>query len=156
MENATKALLIAASMLIGIMVVSIAVYLFATFGAQAKETSEQRKIQQLNDFNEQFTSYVGKEGTTIYDVISVANLATDNNRYYDLPGPATGKDNYISVYLDKEPIEGKSTDAYNKLIQQTLANGLNAEGEKLTEYSCKAFISDVTGRVYSVEFDQKE
>ena len=41
MENASKALIMAASVLIGIMILSLAVYLFATFGASSAQMHEQ-------------------------------------------------------------------------------------------------------------------
>ena len=83
MENASKALLIAASVLIGLLIISLAVYLFITFGTQSAQMHRQIDENRLGEFNSQFTSYEGKDGLTIYDVITVANLATENNKYYE-------------------------------------------------------------------------
>ena len=41
MENASKALLMAGGVLIGILILSLAVYLFITFGAESKEIHAQ-------------------------------------------------------------------------------------------------------------------
>ena len=83
MENASKALLMAASMLIGLLIISLAVYLFATFGAQAAQMQREEEIQDLRRFNEQFTIYEEQSGTiSIYDVITAANIAQNSNIYY--------------------------------------------------------------------------
>ena len=84
MENASKALLMAAGVLVGILVLSLAAYLFVTFGKSSAELHQQIETDRLSEFNNQFTSYEEKEDITIYDVITVANLATDNNKYYQL------------------------------------------------------------------------
>ena len=98
MENASKALLMAASVLIGILVISLAVYLFVSFGSTSAEIHKQNAAQQISQFNSQFTAYEQKK-CTIYEVVSIASLARENNSYYELTGPATGKDNYISVQV---------------------------------------------------------
>ena len=56
MENATKALIIAAEVLIGVMILSLAVYLFVTFGQTAKEVDERNAETQLLQFNEQYAT----------------------------------------------------------------------------------------------------
>ena len=60
MENASKALLMAAGVLIGVLILTLAVYLFATFGATSAELHKQQATDRLNEFNSQFTSYEEK------------------------------------------------------------------------------------------------
>lgn len=129
MENASKALLMAAGVLIGILILSLAVYLFVSFGSSSAEIHKQQEEQQIGQFNSQFLSYEGKE-CTIYDVVSVANLATESNRYYEFTkryDATEGKDNYISVMLGTTPIEmgygstiATITNYYNGLISSDL------------------------------------
>ena len=83
MENASKALLMAAGVLIGVLILSLAAYLFVYFGSTSQQIHEQNEENQINEFNSKFTSYVGKDNITIYDVITVANLATENNKKYE-------------------------------------------------------------------------
>ncbi len=97
MENASKALLMAASVLVGVVILSLAVYLYISFSGSANEIGKQMEEGQLQQFNNQFTSYVDKKDTlTIYDVVTVANLARDNNNYYQLTSP-TDNNFYIQV-----------------------------------------------------------
>lgn len=128
MENASNALIMAASVLIGLVIISLAVYLFVSFGSTSAEIHKEKEQQTLNEFNAQFTSYEGKGGITIYDVVSVANLATESNRYYEFTKKtADGTDYYISVMIGGSPIErGVETNTiditsyYNGLISTDL------------------------------------
>ena len=112
MENASKALIMAAGVLLGIMVLSLAVFLFANFGGTSEQIHQTMEADQLNQFNTQYTKYLTKGDVTIYDVISVANLANENNRYYEFKTRQTtgeardGKDAYISVWLKDTNIVG--------------------------------------------------
>lgn len=167
MENASKALIMAASVLIGILILSLAVYLFVSFGSTSAQVHKQKEEQQLNQFNTQFTSYVGKEGITIYDVVSVANLATESNIYYEFPQRrklTDGSDNYISVQFKNDSISNK----YNGSIEKAYQNSVNIDydeliqldlkamqNDKLTQYECQVEISKTTQRVYRVFFNKK-
>ena len=75
MENASKALMMAASVLIGIMIISLAVYLFTTFGASSKQLHEEIETNRLNEFNTQFTLYENK----IPVGVLYTNLSNDND-----------------------------------------------------------------------------
>lgn len=83
MENASKALIMAGGVLIGVLILSLAVYLFADFGSTSAQINAQNAEKQITQFNSKFTSYEGKKGLTIYDVITVASYARENNIYYD-------------------------------------------------------------------------
>lgn len=171
MENASKALLMAAGVLIGILILSLAVYLFVSFGSTSAELHKQNEAQQIAQFNSQFTSYEGKEGITIYDVVTVANLATETNIYYEFPKrlniPITApKDNYVSVIFNNKPIEKgyeyMGDIDYNELINQDIANMQAKEDENdgtqykaLQDYICEVEISPTTQRVYKVTFTKK-
>lgn len=79
MENATNALLMGAVILISVVILSIAVYLFTYFADYARGVEGDVKANQISQFNSQFLSYQGKE-LTIYDVITLANMAKDYNQ----------------------------------------------------------------------------
>ena len=160
MENASKALLMAAGVLIGLLTLSLAVYLFVSFGSTSAEIYKKNEENQLNQFNTQFTSYVGRNDITIHDVISIANLATENNIFYELPKTtANGKDNYISVYLKgKGNIEfgyiesansARINKQYNAYIKEDIEKMNNG---KLPTYECTVEISPTTQRVFLVNF----
>lgn len=149
MENATKALIMAAGVLMGIVILSLAVYEFTSFGISSKEIHKANEETRLNEFNSQFTKYEGKDDVTIYDVITVANLAKENNSYYEFSPRSldqnTGKDLYISVILDNNSIENQDQSIYK----------LKIDSEYNSKYTCIATISNDTGRVYKVKFSKR-
>ena len=163
MENASKALIMAAGVLIGLMILSLAVYLFATFGATSAEMHDRIDADRINQFNAQFTSYEGKGDITIYDVITVVNLAKDNNEYYSLT-ESTDSNYYISVILtgNSNSLE-KATDTYlNNLITNDLNNlvynNWDEDGTnygKLPNYTCSVIINDNTQLVKQITFKKE-
>lgn len=162
MENASKALLMAAGVLIGVLILSLAVFLFASFGGTSARIHDTVQKNQLAKFNTQFTNYETKESVTIYDIVSVANLATENNRENQLQKkstPTNGVDNYITVRLKGRCIEGgENTDVkqlekeYNQKIVEDINTQTNGE---LRKYKAKAYVSEETGRVYLIDFSEK-
>lgn len=146
MENASKALLLAAEVLIGVLILSLMVYLFVTFGLSSAEIGEQIDENRLAEFNNQYNKYVGKDDVTIYDIVSVANLAKENNKYYELDTSTSGN-YYISVKIGNTSIEKYSLDY---LTDRYIKN----ESGELKKYSCDVEYSDATGRVKKVLFSE--
>ena len=164
MENATKALLMAAGVLIGLAILSLAVYLFTTFGVASAEMHGQIEQDRINQFNAQFTSYQQRNDLTIYDVITVVNLAKNNNEYYEL-NTSTNSNNYITVNAElksgsKANLERQSTEELQELIKKetdinnmidyTDENGTTYKG--LYHYSCTVTVNDNTRRVNLIRF----
>lgn len=162
MENASKALIMAAGVLIGIMILSLAVYLFATFGATSAELHGQVETSRITQFNTQFTSYEGRSDITIYDVISVVNLAKNNNENYELTD-STDSNYYITVSLQgvNNRLEQASESTLNSLITEDLReeNLVKADWDgdgtiygKLRTYTCNVVINENTQLVKQVTF----
>ena len=91
MENASKALLIAGAMLLLILVLTFSVYLVRRIGGQTSELYSDMEQSKIDEFNQKFFNYDGRgtkkdsEGKwinplTIQDVVSIINLAKDNNQ----------------------------------------------------------------------------
>ena len=82
MENASKALIMVASVLIGIMLLSVMIYVFRA-GAKVNEAYDNNQISnQLELYNSKF-EYYDKDNNTIVDMITLANLAYDVNSECD-------------------------------------------------------------------------
>ena len=111
MENASKALIMAAEVLIGVMIISIGVYLFNVFGQYSADNTKRIEDTQISEFNNQFLKFYGSrtndEGKvepikcTIHDIVSLANLAKENNKNYGLENESGKKANtfYIQIYI---------------------------------------------------------
>lgn len=158
MENASKALLIAGGVLLAIMIISLGVYLFANFGGVTAQIGKNIEESQISKFNSQFTTNEGKDNVTIYDVVSMANLATQNNQQYGFQKKInpTGNNNYIAITLQGkgqiefgiETSEDDVKNFYNEIIKSQVENIDESTG--LAYYDVQVEISTETQRVYQV------
>ena len=170
MENASKALMMAAGVLIGIMILTLAVYLFTSFGSASAEAHRQNAANQINQFNAQFTAYEGRTDVTIHDIVTIANLAKSSNDSYELSGPSldsNGNNTNYYITVNAQTATGwkynlqnyKNSDLEN-LIQYDLVNLVEYPGENsesvptpgLRTYTCNVEISQNTERVSTVTF----
>ena len=165
MENASKALIMAGGMLVGILVLTLAVYLFITFGTQASKVGDIVKEQQIEKFNSDFTSYVDKDNITIYDVITVANRARQYNKKNGLSETDV---NYITVALlgtspphqhleNEKDTDYENLTEYEKLLENDrneISNTTIISGKYLPIYTCSG--NDIEygteGRVKKIVF----
>lgn len=77
MENASKALLIAGGILIAILIVTVAVYLFANYGSIGKSYDQTLQTTETQKFNENFTRYEGREDVTIQEIVTLYNYVEE-------------------------------------------------------------------------------
>ena len=111
MENASKALIMAAEILIGVMIISIGVYLFKTMGEYSAATTAEIEETQIATFNQQFLKYYGtagpdKEGDiepircTIHEIVGLANLANKLNIQNGIADVGQASDNTSYIQID--------------------------------------------------------
>lgn len=156
MENASKALLMAAGVLMGVVILSLAAYLFVTFSSSADDVKSEIANNQLNKFNSQFLAYEQREDLIVYDILTAVNLAENNNKYYQLE---PGDTNYITVKVDNSVVN--STDIEKKIKPESLEKEGemkedNLGGKSLKNYRCNVLLSDITGRVNAVNFSSNK
>lgn len=151
MENATQAMLIAAGVLIGVLILSLAVALFSELEIYVQSSHERIEFNELNAFNTQFSKYVDVE-LTIQDVVTAANLAHENNVKYDIIqddqiNEARGNDlsTYVAVFLNGQPIEHNINERTSELLAHYL-------GETFRCNPTSIYYSEETGRVYQIFF----
>jgi len=83
MENASKALLIAAGILIALLVISIGVYLFANYRNLGSSYEQTLQTSQKQRFNVNFTKLEGRNDITIHEIVSLANYVREYNKNYN-------------------------------------------------------------------------
>lgn len=84
MENASNALLIIGAVLIGVMILSVGIYLVSSFRTSSTQINGQIEQNKIEAFNKEFTKYEGQEQIRAHQIVSIANLARHNNfRNYD-------------------------------------------------------------------------
>ena len=144
MENAVKALIIAAGVLIGIMILTLGVALYSSLAEYVESVHEETRSKEVQQFNEPYIKYIDAE-LTIQDVVTAANNARENNLKYNL----TEKDEstyYVEINLPgnlqlEKNINSKSTE----ILEEGLGKKYKMEDIKF---------STETGRVYEVNFKQ--
>ena len=163
MENASKALLMAAGVLVGLLVISIGVILFTTFSELGKSTVEQMELDRIAEWNQNYFKYYGtniitKDGKTVnepilvtaHDIVSVANHAKQNNISYELQGQSKYDENtyYVQVQVGKDTnFEKKTEEQKNKFLKNN----------SLKSYICveEPKVSSITKRVMYIHFEEK-
>ena len=172
MENASKALIMAASVLLGVMILSIGAYLFYTYSNYSADAYETMQNNQIAEFNAQFLKYYGNTNRsyidsngdirtvespilcTIHDIMSLANLAAQNNVQYGFVDENDQSGYNENTYYIQITIVG-DRDATNleKKTNNEKLTYIQAESEK--QYICiEAKVSDVTKRVCLMRFQE--
>ena len=133
MENASKALLIAGAMLLMVLVLTFAVYVVRRIGGQTSELYGEIEQSKIDEFNQKFLNFNSKKDSkgiiinplTIQDVVSIINLAKDNNKNGKFPV-------IVKVTLNNDKIVGneEKKDIDNDGIKKLLEN-------TSLKYSCK-------------------
>lgn len=152
MENASRALIMAAGVLLGIMIISLGTYIFSMFSDFAKEQETELYNHTISEFNNQFLKYENATDITLHDIISLANLARDNNQKYGVTQEGSP---YVAIYIGTEKMETKSVEDLNRYIENN-AYKTDASGKTaLQYYTCKTediVISTATNKVEKVIF----
>ena len=101
MENASKALLMAGGILIGVLILALMVTLFIRSQDITKSYEETKQSEAVQQFNVNFTKYLGQK-LTIHQVVTICNFANNNeihkvtvNKLYKF---SDIKDNLEKVY----------------------------------------------------------
>ncbi len=169
MENASKALIIAAEVLLGMMIIAVAVALFNTLSGFSQTTIEEMEKKKLSEFNSNFSKYYGEiDGkpieVTIHDIISVAYFAKQNNLDNELQNESGYNENTNYVQVDLRignknitKLETRTEAEYNELIQENSLIADNVGKQTQTKiFVCTTVVySKVSGRVIYVSFSDK-
>lgn len=156
MENAVKALYIAAGVLMAVMILSLAVVLYSSLQGYVEDSNKQVKYNEVNSFNSKYLNYINNTNgekqfvLTIQNVITAASNAYENNRLHSV---STSEWNvspnalYVQVNLNGNRID--------TVIDEQMVSLLEENKDK--QYMCTSddvLISEITGQVYSITFSE--
>lgn len=160
MENASNALMMAATILIGVMIISAAVFLFTQFTTTGSQISKQIYDTQIAKFNVQFTKYEGQSSITAYDIVSICNLAKQNNIDYYEEGWKSAKDDSNSIYYISVDVKVdgvwkhnyEQTEDYTNFIKTSYLEDNKVD---IITFKCSSVhINENTQRVDTIVFEQ--
>lgn len=77
MENASKALIMAGGILLGVLILALMVTLFASSKSLSNSYETTKQSEAVQQFNTNFTKYLGKD-LTIHEVVTICNFALEN------------------------------------------------------------------------------
>ena len=118
MENASKALIISASVLLGLMIISVGVALFQSFGGFSRNITTQVEKNKIAEFNSQFLKYYNDEmELTAHDIVTLANLAHKTNIEQEVNENSVA---YIKVRIrnTKQSLEKFTEEQLKELLQE--------------------------------------
>ena len=125
MENASKALLIAAGSLIAILLLTLFAYGYAKINGSASNLYSMMEEAKISEFNQKFLNYSGLSDIKIQDIVSVINLAEDAKKNGFI----------IYVYIDWNI---KGVDNIEDLLKSDVDN---------TKYKCDSISIDPKTRI---------
>ena len=149
MENASKALLMAAGVLIGVLILSLAVFLFMDFGATSNGIYSEVQSNQLTQYNAQYTVYSGRTDITVYEIVSVINLAKQNNQ--DYKDYSNFENDYqVVVKVSGTDYTQKDSNEVQNLLESR--NKVDNEGNLEYTFSCDDISYHPNGKVSIICF----
>ena len=145
MENASNALIMAGGILIAILVLSLAVYLFVNYAKIGESYEQTRQTDEIVKFNTKFTIFTEREDITAQEIISLANYVKNYNKE---------NDSDIKVYVDSIDYAKKGDSDCITFIKH---NSISDDGEYIY-FTCKESdlkTSSETGKVTEIKFNKK-
>ena len=134
MENATKALIIAAAILIAIVLISLGVFVLGQGNTMVQENSDLSDVE-VSTFNSKFEPYLGGNvsGTKVKQLVNAVNQnnmnATDESRKIKLIQSGTGLDASFIKDADKflyDPAKILTGNAYQ--VKAAASGGYTSKG----------------------------
>lgn len=142
MENASKALIMAGTILIAILVLTVGVYIFINFSEFARKNDETQAKQELIMENNKFLKYDGRTDLKVQDMKSVTNLVKEyNNKCLE--------ENKIAIrYGNVDLLLWNDTKWFNEFEKDTN----NSNDGKIQQYKCNIemngeFVKEITFRM---------
>ena len=112
MENASKALMFAGTILITLMVISAVVFMYRDLTSVKRQESENQKVEEIAKFNKSFESY--EKDLKGAQIFSLANKITDYNNKY------AGNDGYEAITLTVNVGSKENNDGYYTNLQSEI------------------------------------
>ncbi len=139
MENASKALLIAAGIIISLLLISVLVFSFKKISEYQSSNKELADIQNTADFNEQFLQY-NREDVKGYELVSLSNRIYDYNIRMSTEGENDEGYNPIEFSINlngkKDMFVYSDSEKYERLIGRDKYN-INIFQSKIVQQAVK-------------------
>ena len=153
MENASKALLMAAGILIAIILISLLVAMYKGVSLFQRQQVSQEDAARIEEFNSFYTKYSGRYvyGT---EVITVINQTVNNN--YEI-NVEVKINSYSYDSTTTNLIKTKDSNIIDDSNREIALNYLNSSNLRNRDFKCTGITYDTTtGKVNSIKFEEKQ
>lgn len=118
MENASKALIISAEILLGVLLLTLMVYAFHAMGSFSDTVDKNIETKTIAEFNTKFERFQNKN-LTAQDVVTIINLAKQHNEKMETEA--------VTILLNggKLPLNKYTEEKSNEFIQNNSFNSNN-------------------------------
>ena len=158
MENASKALIIAGGVLIGVLVVGLFVRLVTIFGSFSANINNKIATDQVVAYNKNFYQYQGKIDITADDIAGLINYARQCNEDRKLSNNSNDVNNKFFIHIQINGIM-PSYDDYLRDLDTNTYNDNTAFKKALNKFisdnNTKLFMCDVSGFRISTSTDKQ-
>lgn len=151
MENASKALLISGGILIAIIILTMGVYLFATYGQLGEEYQKNLSSGEIRKFNSNFIQFEERENITAQEIVTLYKFVKSYNEKNEILTSITA----IQVSnVTGSNIPNSSNDlSESDLIEFIKNNSNDSANNKIIYFECTNIEYDEsTGMVNKIEF----
>lgn len=148
MENASKALLIAGELLIGVIILTILSLVFRNVSTVSESYQDRINQQKINSFNMEFQQFVTTSERKLYatDIISLINKVENWNK--DIGHDAITMELYLLNRVKVKIDENGITPNYNEKNFIMQYNGIGQENSiERYKFNCEISYNENTGKV---------
>lgn len=143
MENASKALIMAAEILFGVILLTIFVIAFSAWQNMADGINENIELTKVQEFNSKFEVYMDKE-LTAYDIVTIVNMVNEFN-YPDGYGNDYGnnKDDIEKIEIVPQKLLNEITDNTSNFIKDNNGKQYKITQIEYNEQTAKRFVKKI-------------
>lgn len=150
MENASKALIMAAEILIGIIVLTLFVYVIVNFSEFSQNFDDKMLQQEIIEYNSKFEVYERKSEILVQDIVSLRNMVQKNNLDYN-----DTEYEYIKIRIvtDKTNLLSNEYKAIDKLKDNQIFSLIELCNNRKIKFNIKEMKKNKVGKINLIEFE---
>lgn len=145
MENASKALIIAGEVLIGVLLLTLMVVVFHAMGIFSQTVNDNIAEKNIAQFNAQFLGFEGRKNLTAQDVVTMGNLARDYNKTEE------GQNANRQIKVQVMGVDSKYANIHQLTDEQTYQFMQEYGINKKASFTCiQMTYQEATGQIYRI------
>ncbi|MCL2342248.1 MAG: hypothetical protein FWC53_04360 [Firmicutes bacterium] len=142
MENASKALIMAGEILIGLIVIGVIAYLFVTMTKPAESLNRSISQVEIDKINSYFAAFQDRKDITAGEVVSSINYAIEQN-----------KKQAVHIAVTVPGISGDVTQASSQTLMNFIQSNTDPSNKNTKKYRCSVtYDPKGTGLIDTVVF----